>query len=263
MMNKNTLYETLEVSENASPEIIEKAYKTLAKRYHPDLQSDAGKRKAEQMMKKINEAYDILGNKEKRQAYDRELKELREQIKQEELEKQREQIFNEYNMNEVKNKDNYYNNQQYNNEYTYKENNNIPNDNFVNNTENYNGTQNYDNPYEDIKQDTERRTEELKRRTVEQEEINRQYQNAYEDYLRSLGYRIKHKWTKEDYKNFFIAIGIIVVVALILWAIPPIRNSLIKFYEENPIIKSLVDVIVATITGIFRGIWNFITGLFN
>ena len=37
-MAKNTLYEILEVSENASPEVIEKAYKILVKKYHPDLQ---------------------------------------------------------------------------------------------------------------------------------------------------------------------------------------------------------------------------------
>ena len=37
-MKNTTLYELLEVSENASEEIIEKAYKVLAKKYHPDLQ---------------------------------------------------------------------------------------------------------------------------------------------------------------------------------------------------------------------------------
>lgn len=37
-MKNITLYEVLEVSENASTEIIEKAYKVLAKKYHPDLQ---------------------------------------------------------------------------------------------------------------------------------------------------------------------------------------------------------------------------------
>lgn len=262
-MNKNTLYEVLEVSENASQEIIEKAYKTLAKRYHPDLQSDAEKNNAEQKMKKINEAYDILSDKEKRQVYDRELKQQREQIKQQELEKQREKIYNEYNINNKNNTENYYNNPQYHNEYAYKENDNISNNNFANNTENYsdtyNDTQNYDDTCEEMKQDAERRTAELKRRTIEQEEINRQYQNAYEDYLRSLGYKIKHKWTKEDYKNFFITIVIIVVVALILWAIPPVRNSIINFYEQNPIFKSIVDVFIA----IIKGIWNTIVSLFS
>lgn len=37
-MKNTTLYELLEVSENASKEIIEKAYKVLVKKYHPDLQ---------------------------------------------------------------------------------------------------------------------------------------------------------------------------------------------------------------------------------
>ena len=73
-----TLYEILEVSESASKEIIEKAYKVLAKRYHPDLQNENDKLKAEDMMKKINEAYDILSNDEKRKKYDAELLEKRQ-----------------------------------------------------------------------------------------------------------------------------------------------------------------------------------------
>ncbi len=40
-------YEILEVNKNASPEIIEKAYKTLVKKYHPDLQQDENKNKYE------------------------------------------------------------------------------------------------------------------------------------------------------------------------------------------------------------------------
>ena len=44
-MKDKTLYEVLEVSENASAEIIEKAYKVLAKKYHPDLQSPRGQAK--------------------------------------------------------------------------------------------------------------------------------------------------------------------------------------------------------------------------
>lgn len=42
-----TLYEILEVSETASKEIIEKAYKVLAKKYHPDLQPQEQKENAE------------------------------------------------------------------------------------------------------------------------------------------------------------------------------------------------------------------------
>ena len=67
-------YEILEVNKNASPEIIEKAYKTLVKKYHPDLQQDENKNKYEEKIKKINEAYDILSDSEKRKKYDLNLK---------------------------------------------------------------------------------------------------------------------------------------------------------------------------------------------
>lgn len=67
-------YDILEVSKNASPEIIEKAYKTLVKKYHPDLQKNEEKNKYEEKIKKINEAYDILSNPEKRKNYDLNLK---------------------------------------------------------------------------------------------------------------------------------------------------------------------------------------------
>ena len=55
-----TLYEVLEVSEKASKEVIEKAYKVLVKKYHPDLQDASNKEEADKKMKEINEAYSIL-----------------------------------------------------------------------------------------------------------------------------------------------------------------------------------------------------------
>lgn len=63
-------YEILEVDKNASEEIIEKAYRTLAKRYHPDLQDGEMKKENEEKMKAINEAYDVLSNDFKRKQYD-------------------------------------------------------------------------------------------------------------------------------------------------------------------------------------------------
>ena len=42
---KENYYDILQVNMNASPEIIEKAYKTLAKKYHPDLQKEEDKQK--------------------------------------------------------------------------------------------------------------------------------------------------------------------------------------------------------------------------
>ena len=53
-------YEILQVSENASEEVIRMAYKALAKKYHPDV-FDGDSKIAEQKMKEINEAYCLRG----------------------------------------------------------------------------------------------------------------------------------------------------------------------------------------------------------
>ena len=62
-MNKN-YYQILEVDVNASFEVIEKAYKTLVKKYHPDLQENSLKNDSEAKLKLINEAYEVLSNEE-------------------------------------------------------------------------------------------------------------------------------------------------------------------------------------------------------
>jgi DnaJ-class molecular chaperone len=70
-----TLYETLEVSEGASKETIHAAYKSLAKRFHPDVASTPA---AASRMALITEAYSVLSNDEQRKQYDGQLKEIRE-----------------------------------------------------------------------------------------------------------------------------------------------------------------------------------------
>jgi len=61
-------YKILGVSKNASQEEIKKAYRKLALQYHPD--KNKGNKSAEEKFKKINEAYAVLSDKEKRQQYD-------------------------------------------------------------------------------------------------------------------------------------------------------------------------------------------------
>lgn len=63
-------YEILEVSENASSEVIEKAYKILAKKYHPDMWPRDKIFFAESKFKEITEAYEILSNENSRRDYD-------------------------------------------------------------------------------------------------------------------------------------------------------------------------------------------------
>jgi predicted RND superfamily exporter protein len=70
MASDKTWYEYLEISKEASLEEIKKAYRTLAKKYHPDLNPDP---MAGEMFRKISEAYQILSCSQKRKEYDKTL----------------------------------------------------------------------------------------------------------------------------------------------------------------------------------------------
>lgn len=68
MAEKRDYYEVLGVDKNASEADIKKAFRKLARKYHPDV--NPGDKDAEAKFKEINEAYDVLSNAEKRQQYD-------------------------------------------------------------------------------------------------------------------------------------------------------------------------------------------------
>ncbi len=64
-MAKRDYYEILDISRNASPEEIKKAYRRLAVKYHPDKNRENSK-EAEEKFKEVSEAYKILSDGEKR-----------------------------------------------------------------------------------------------------------------------------------------------------------------------------------------------------
>jgi TolB protein len=75
MANFEDHYEILQVSPSAEPEVIEAAYKKLAQKYHPDRNKSPA---AEEMMKKINVAHDVLGDPTQRKRYHAEWLQKRE-----------------------------------------------------------------------------------------------------------------------------------------------------------------------------------------
>jgi curved DNA-binding protein len=68
-MDYHDYYKTLGVERNASDADIKKAYRKLARQYHPDI--NPGNTTAEAKFKEINEAYEVLSDKDKREKYDR------------------------------------------------------------------------------------------------------------------------------------------------------------------------------------------------
>lgn len=208
----SNLYEILEVSEKASKEVIDKAYHVLAKKYHPDLQQGEAKQKAEEKMKQINAAYEILGNDEKRKEYDAKLeakkleeRQIREKRQQEEIQYKQEQK------------------QQTINEEDYE----------------YNNAKKL------------------------QEEMNRAYANAYNNYLRSLGYKVREPWTFKKFINLLKVLGILAIAILIIWIFPPTHKMLVDLYTNNNVIKAIINVLGNIIQGLWNGIKNFFIRLFS
>ena len=68
MAAKRDYYEVLGVAKNADEKTIKKAYRKLAKKYHPD--TNAGNPDAEKKFKEVTEAYSVLSDPEKKKMYD-------------------------------------------------------------------------------------------------------------------------------------------------------------------------------------------------
>ena len=222
-MEKN-YYDILEVNKNASPEVIEKAYKTLVKKYHPDLQDNNLKNEYEEKIKLINEAFEVLSNSEKRKNYDLNLKQTEFSIEDyNNLISENLNLKNEINY--LKNNlNNYKNNSQNNINNNLNNNSNNKNSNYSNNI-NYQNNQNTNNDYS---------------RNFQQkynEAINKAYYDAYIQDLKNRGYKIRYKKTFKEYVKSLFSLFITLIILFLFFQIPFIKN----YFLNNELIKIFIQ----------------------
>lgn len=210
-------YEILEVDKNASQEVIEKAYKALAKKYHPDLQQGATKQEYAEKMKIINEAYDVLSDNFKREQYN--LKLQNEQVQNQTISKEeQERIMQEnYALKQQLNK--------------------------MGNNRNYNN-----------KQQTDQGSILNMTRVLEQQirAAQRQaYHDAYIQDMKSRGYKIKYKHDLRYYLKLILVIVITILVLFLIYQIPAVKSFFDNLYEENILFRAIVDIFKNTFSSTF------------
>ena len=203
-------YEILEVDKKASQEVIEKAYKTLVKKYHPDLQEAENNGQYEEKMKEINEAYSVLSDEFKRRTYD-------EQI-QENMVPEAEYIKVVEENQELRNRLQNVRTKNYTNPKT-----NISANNYVaedNGTISNMGRIMYEN-------------------------IAREY-NAYAQEMKNRNYKTREKHDLKYYMKFTGCLAIVILFFILIYQIPFIKRFFNSIYEENLVIQALVNVIRKT-----------------
>lgn len=207
-------YEILEVDIHASSEVIDKAFKVLAKKYHPDTQELDKKEWAEEQFKLLNEAYEVLSDVTKRDEYTKELefdknrqlealmlKNANLEVQVEDLQSELEALRHSSTNPSSFDNSNYHQPQYQNQAYR----------------------QNFYNP-----------------NSPPQYTVHEQTYSEEPVYYESYYHPIKSKL--KSFLAFCITLAIIVLIGFILWKIPYTHNMFVRLYENNSIVKSIIDL---------------------
>ena len=242
-----TIYDLLEVNENASKEEIEQSYFNLIEVYKIDSNLTQEQNNDNKIiLEKLKLAYNILTNDEKRKRYDADLAKKRAEeliknvqiIQNAEIEEPINNLPKEENnvqedVREEKTKSNFEKK-----EIIYEE------DDADSNTE----TELAEAEKNKIKKAAQKEFQKnLKKAQKAEEEYQKAYNEAYNDYLRKMGFTVEEPWTFARIRRLIIGLLVIIGIGIFIWMLPPTRALLIQLYEENFIIKTLVDITVKVI----------------
>lgn len=199
-MAKN-YYDWLEVSPIASSEVIEKAYKALVKKYHPDLQETDKKDEYENKLKCINEAYEILSDTEKRKSYDVWLQNK-----------------------EIKNK---------------QADTSEPKKHTNSTTSNPVPLKNLKEIQNQLEWEKQRKLQEERFQKELQMAKQKAYYDAYIQDLKNRGYKIKYKRRGKDYIKLLVFLLIIVTILYFIFQLPYVQHYLSNLIHDNLFLKNL------------------------
>ena len=197
-------YEILEVNKKASKEVIEKAYKVLVKKYHPDLYTGNSKKYAENKIKEINEAYSVLTDEFMKEQYDAEL----EKQEQEDLYKR----YNQKKKENIKNK-----------------NDNAKSTNKINNKKSHEQKNN--------KEEVDDFNERMKKHKVGSfggilELCKELYKNKPKrDEMKEI--------TKKDVIALILTVIVVILIGVALWYIPFTNGWMRELLFENPLFNAI------------------------
>lgn len=210
-------YEILEVDKNASQEVIEKAYKALAKKYHPDLQQGVQKQEYAEKMKIINEAYDILSDSFKREQYNQKLQNEQEQNQTISREEQERIMQENYALKQQLNK--------------------------MGNNRNCNNNQPADEgSILNMSRVLEQQIKAAQRQA---------YHDAYIQDMKNRGYKIKYKHDLKYYLKLVLVIAITIFVLFLIYQIPVVKDFFSNLYSKNILFKAIVDIFKNTFSATF------------
>ena len=84
-----------------------------------------------------------------------------------------------------------------------------------------------------------------------QSKLQEKYLEAYDAYLRQHGYKLKYKWTFKRVMQVVLAVIIAIAIFTVLFFIPPIHEYFVGLYEENIVIRVIVNLISSFFKAIF------------
>lgn len=246
-----TIYDLLEIEEDASKEEIEEAYNKILYKYRQDPSfSEETNQENEMIMNKIKIAYEILADEDKRKKYDSDLSKKRAESllkglgnnENEEVEDSKEQELDTVD------------------EKSISKNEEVNKDQSSKKSEKYDfddgDVHKYDN--EEINEDsvelTKEEQEKLRRAAKEQfqknlikakkaeEEYKKAYAEAYDNYMSKNKYVKNQSMTLRKFITTFVTLVVVILVLFIIVHLPPVKEAMNTIYEENIIIKSIVDI---------------------